>query len=218
MVARVLLRRNRRFYDGDYAYLKNLFQCFPEDVSPDNFVRLVILRWLLNRFRIPGPNQVRGYHRCSDLISDLVSYGHDAARIRQEILYLIKGACIIPEHLRYDSISDEDLICLSPAGAVHLRLLTNIDYLAACSENIWYDDKNLAESISKRISSMQYHFTYKTTLMNAKAILDYLKEQKAKSFSQPQLLIKPELLEDLHGVDDSIKVINKAIAEYDKRP
>jgi hypothetical protein len=100
---------------------------------------------------------------------------------------------------------------------VHLRLLTNVDYLAACSENTWYDDKNLAESISERIASIQRHFTYKTTLLNAKAILDYLEEQKAKSFSQPKSLIKPELLEDLHGIDDSIKAVGNAIEEYDKR-
>jgi len=214
MVTRGLLRGNRRFYDGDYAYLKNVFQCFPKDPLPDNFVRLAILRWLLNRFRIPGPNRVLGYHRCSDLISDLVSYGHNANRIQEEILYLIKGGCIIPEHLRYDSISPEDLIHLSPAGAVHLRLLTNVDYLAACAENIWYDDKNIAESISERIASNR-HFTYRTSLLNAKAILDYLGDKKVKGFPQPETLIKPELLEELHDISDSITSVEKAIKKYE---
>jgi hypothetical protein len=43
-VARVLLRMNRRYYDGDKSYLKNLFQCDPNDPRPDHLVRHRVLK------------------------------------------------------------------------------------------------------------------------------------------------------------------------------
>ena len=44
VVTRVLLRRNRRFYEGKSSFLENLFQCDPEDAQPDTFLRLGTVR------------------------------------------------------------------------------------------------------------------------------------------------------------------------------
>jgi hypothetical protein len=35
-VAHILFRMNRRFYDGNHSYVKNLFQCDPSDPKPDH--------------------------------------------------------------------------------------------------------------------------------------------------------------------------------------
>ncbi len=67
VVTRVLLRLNRRFYDGNESHLKNLFQCDPDDPRPDHFVRLAILRWLASRFRLKGPTGVKAFHRVDAL-------------------------------------------------------------------------------------------------------------------------------------------------------
>jgi hypothetical protein len=90
IVARVLLRMQRRFYDGDKAYIKNLVQCAPSDALPDHFIRLAALHWLDYRKDRTGPAGVNGFHRIADLVGDLVRLGHDAIRTREELLYLIR--------------------------------------------------------------------------------------------------------------------------------
>src|ERR1019366_3680997 len=54
VVARVLLRMQRRFYDGDKGYIKNLVQCNIDDALPDHFARVAILHWLERRQMLQG--------------------------------------------------------------------------------------------------------------------------------------------------------------------
>src|SRR5208282_5227182 len=86
IVSQVLLRMDRRFYDGDKSHVINLFQASNSDAVPDHFVRL----------------------------AKLVLLGHDASRVHEELLYLLKKACVLAEHQRLDELSEDDLICLSP--------------------------------------------------------------------------------------------------------
>lgn len=147
VVSRILLRGNRRFYEGDSSYVKNLFQCDPTDPRPDHFVRYRILEWLRLRSREPGPNGIKGYHRVADLISDLVVLGASRKRVLAEIEYLIRAMCILPEDQRMDKVTDEDLIAITPAGHVHLQLVQEFNYLAACAEDCWMGDENAAKLV-----------------------------------------------------------------------
>lgn len=63
VVVRVLLRRNRRFFDGNASFLANLFQCDPSDAHPDSFARISILSWFRARFNTRGPNQTKVFSR-----------------------------------------------------------------------------------------------------------------------------------------------------------
>ncbi len=192
VVARVLLRSNRRFYDGGHSHVKNLFQCAPDDPLPDNFVRLAILRWLEVQMGERGPLGIRGYHQFGRMVSDLAPLGYDADRLREEATYLLRERCIVAEHQRVDRLADGDLVRLSPAGYVHLTLLQTPDYLAACSEDTWVTDYSLAERIAKRIghSGLQQHFAWPTVLSNAEEFLKYLhaQAQARPSFSETYLL------------------------------
>jgi hypothetical protein len=182
LVSRVLLRMNRRFYDGDQSYLKNLFQCFPRDARPNHFTRVQIMQWLRARMRQPGPTGVRGYHKASAIIADLVPRGHDTNRIRADLLYFVKAGCVVAEHQGIDSVSDDDLVTLSPSGHVHLMLVENLDYLAACAEDIWFDKLEIAQRISGRIGrhGAHGHYMLKTTLLNANELINYLLAAEAE--------------------------------------
>ena len=182
VVSRVLLRMNRRFYDGDQSYLKNLFQCFPLDVRPNHFTRVQIMQWLRTRMRQAGPTGVRGYHKASSIVADLVPRGHDADRIRADLLYFVKAGCVVAEHQGVDSVNDDDLVTLSTSGHVHLMLIENLDYVAACAEDIWFDKREIAQRISERIGQRVAHGHYlpKTTLLNANELIKYLLSAEAE--------------------------------------
>jgi hypothetical protein len=188
IVTRVLLRQNRRFYDGDESHLKNVFQCVPSDPRPDHFVRLAILLWLAQRFQEKGPTGVRAFHRADRLITELLPFGHDALRIRQELLYLVKATCVLTEHQRPDSVSDEDLICLSPAGFAHLEMIKNFDYLAACAEDSWVSDHEFAQRVAVRIGQYGVHFHYarETTRANAGEFIRHLVADAGEEVAVPE--------------------------------
>lgn len=176
VVARVLLRMQRRFYDGTKAYIKNLVQCDPSDPLPDHFVRLSILHWLNNRRGNIGPAGVIGFHAVGNIIHDLVHLGHDANRVHEEILFLAKEGCIVPEHLRFDAIGESDLVKVTASGLVHLQLMANPDYLAACAEDTWVSDQGFAERVAYRITSrgLRGQFSRLTSSTNAAEFVEYL--------------------------------------------
>jgi hypothetical protein len=177
-IARVLFRTNRRYYDGDQSFVKNMFQCDPAAANPSSFLRYWILAWLRAHGPRPGPSGLKGYHRQAALVRDLLSVGADPDAVRKECRYLAAAGCVIPERLRANDIADCDLIVITPAGHVHLELAYHdFFYLAACAEDCWVTDDNLAEAIRLRTTQQPFYYglSWKNTLENAKALCEYLR-------------------------------------------
>jgi hypothetical protein len=184
---------SRRFYDGNIGYLKNIVQCDPSDPLPDHFTRLTILQWFEQRIRTKGPACVEGFHRNVDMIRDLVTIGHDATRVREELLYLVRQGCLVAEHLRTDVIQDSDLVKITSSGAVHLQLMANPEYLAACAEDTWIGDDTLSRRVAARIGSSDTHFSPVTTTKNAHEFVAYLTESLRRSPRGPEVFLATEL-------------------------
>ena len=191
VVTRVLLKVHRRFYDGDKAYIKNLVQCDTSDPLPDHFVRLAILYWLEKHQNKEGPAGVRGFHAAGKIVNDLVQLGHDANRVRAELLYLVKGGCVIPEHLQSDKVDHDDLVMLTASGLVHLQLMANPDYLAACAEDTYLSDQDLVKRVVARIVSRDTvgHFSRLTTARNASEFVEYLKAKAAERIGSSEVYL-----------------------------
>ena len=219
VVARVLLRMQRRFYDGDRAYVKNLIQCDPEDPLPDHFVRLSILHWLEQRQRVPGPAGVEGFHAVRRIVQDLVHLCHDAGRVRKDLLYLAREGCVVAEHLRVNELSDRDLVRLTASGLVHLQLMANPDYLAACAEDTWLSDPTLADRIANRIRTdgLKGHFSRLTTAKNASDLVYYLKAQAKERMSSPESYLKEELVVELSTLKEAEAAVGAIEIDVSKR-
>ena len=208
VVARVLLRMNRRFYDGDKSYLKNVLQCDPEDALPDHFVRLTLLHWFEQRLREKGPAGVEGFHRVADMITDLSALGHDGERVRTDLGYLAREGCVVAEHLRTDRIGDQDLVKITASGVVHLQLTANPEYLSACAEDAWMSDVGLAKHVAERISTnIGDHFTPVTTARNTRDFLAYLSARAKELLRSPGAYLNSErtsILDVLRLAEESI--------------
>ncbi len=205
VIARVLLRMQRRFYDGDKAHIKNIVQCVPDDALPDHFVRLSILHWLEQHQRIQGPAGVEGFHATGTVIQNLVQLGHDAIRVSEEMLYLIKEGCVVAEHLRTDHIDDGDLVRLTASGLVHLQLMASPDYLAACAEDTWIADCEFAHSVIARISSRGIggHFSRVTTAKNATEFVTYLKARASERLGRPEVYLDGKQMTELNTLREA---------------
>lgn len=192
VVTCVLLRRNRRFYDGNASFVANLFQCVPNDAKPNSFVRFAILQWLRSHFRERGPTGIKGFHRYRDLASDLIPLGHDSLRIKDEVVYLIQHGCIITEHQQLELRTVDDLLLLSPSGFVHLNIVSDPSYLAACSEETWVTSEKMAKEVSNRIGFFgpQVHYSPVTMLLNAKDFIKYLMRRSDTELANPKAYLE----------------------------
>jgi hypothetical protein len=175
-VATVLMRMNRRFYDSDHSYVKNLFSANREDARPSFFCRYMVLKWLREKFSSSGTDGLKGYYRKGEVKQELMAYGLSPDMLDREFNYLLASACVLAEHLRLDSVLDEDLVRIGPAGFVHLDLVGNVSYLAAVAEDTFFSDRLQAERIASRIKDPSKHLHLKTTVDNATELVEYLED------------------------------------------
>ena len=219
VVARVLLRMQRRFYDGDKAYVKNLVQCNSEDALPDHFVRLAVLHWLERRHTLQGPAGVIGFHRVEDLLRDLVQLGHDADRTRSELIYLIREGCTIAEHQRTDEVRDGDLVKITASGLVHLQLMANPEYLAACAEDTFLSDLQLAKRVAERITAkgLTGQFSRVTAAKNVRELVEYLKERAEEKVAAPEVYMDDASTLGLNTLREAQAAVGAIEIEFSKR-
>ncbi|HYG36143.1 MAG TPA: type I restriction endonuclease [Clostridia bacterium] len=216
VVAKVLLRTSRRYYDGDESFVKNLFQSDLASSRPCAFLRYWILAWLRSRGWTMGPSGVKGYHRLGDLVRDLLTIGADPDNVRSEVRYLARAGCLLPEHLRADSIKDGDLIRITPSGHVHLELAhRDLNYLAACSEDSWMTQFKVADDIRDRITQQPFWrgLSWANTLANARGFSEYLKALQENSINAapylPPTRVEPEKV-------DFDKILNEISSHHQR--
>lgn len=208
VVTRVLLRMNRRFYDGSVAIIRNLFQCNPLHVAPSNLSRYSILKWLEGMWGEFGPTKVKGFHRVERMMKELAPLGIDSSVLEEDVKYLVEAGCIATEHQRREIQSDSDLISLSASGRAHLRMISNTDYLAACSEDCWIADEERVRQIAKRIGAggRKQHYRQTTQAENAAALAEYLATDPLMGSLTAKVLIAPFLdpARDINTLRDHI--------------
>jgi len=183
LVERVLIRMNRRFYDTDRSYVKNLLAIDNKDSHPNHFSRLMILRWLFGKFSLQGSAGMKGYFPIRAMIDELSLYGLEPPIIRRDIEYLTKAQCVVTEDFRDEDLTDDDLIRLAPAGFVHLDLLTSVTYLAAIAEDTWFFDEAPARRIADRIQNLQNQYQADIAVTNARDAVSFFLEQRTKAIA-----------------------------------
>lgn len=209
LVTTVLLRLNRRFYDGDAAYLRNIIGINDKDRNPSYFARLMVLRWLHLRLDQFGPTRLRGYHPIRDIKSEFSAYGIDSEIVVREVEYLAKSNCIIAEDFRTEGLADDDLVKLGPAGHVHIHLMSNVHYLAAVAEDTWFDNEVIAKGIASRIKDQREHYHVRTVLYNAVDVMQYLHGVRSQKIVPVQNLVQLEKFSSLTDLASTLSAVGK---------
>lgn len=208
-VATVLLRMNRRFYDSDFSYIKNIFAGNIDDPLPAYFCRYMILGWLRDSFRLTGPRGLKGYFRKSDVKSALVPYGLAPEVLDREFNYLLSAQCVIAEHLRLDKVDDDDLVRIGPAGFVHLDLISNVNYLAAVAEDTYFEDRLQAERVSARIRKPEAHLHLKTASDNAHEVVAFLEQCWERLVPSGGLFMADDLRQRMTAFQEARDALNR---------
>lgn len=185
-----ILRGNRHYYSDIDSRIKNLFASEYNDDWVDPFIRVDILRWLDKFKNNIGPNGTKGFYKSGSMIEDLSSLGHSEEVVIRELRYLIRSKLILSENTN-EEVDTNDLIRISQYGSLHIHLLNNITYLAACSEDVLYKNTEIIKNISDRITGKigDGYLSKTTVIHNVEDMLDYLKDYKSQYISRPNDII-----------------------------
>lgn len=206
-----LLRKNRKYYKGEESNFVNLFYSNYNDDMPDPFVRIDILYWLRNRNAMEGPTKVKGMFAAGELLRDLQLVGHELNIIQRELNYLIKRGLILSETLS-DKADKDDLIKIALPGLLHLRLLKNVTYLAACAEDVLFKDATVMTTISRRLASSSY--TSKTSMaLTAHEMIEYLIEYQKEFYSYSEQYICDEQKMEICDLSKCRETVEKWIQD-----
>lgn len=203
LIALILFKGKRKYFSDRESHIKNLFDSDNEDVLPDPFVRIAILRWLKENKRVAGPNRSIGFHKLETLIGELQAAGHSGERTFQEVSKLIEAGCISAENLHSD-IAMEDLITISPAGLIHLDLLKNINYLSAVSEDVFFRENQAAKEIKDNIigAGKFKSDSRQAAISNAKVLSDYMLSYHERFFVGERMILNQDNQKDLIDLNE----------------
>lgn len=216
LVIRTILRGSRRYYSDSTSYVKNIFSSSPDDIIPDPFIRLSILRWLNANFKKAGPTKNVGYHKISSLLNSLLPYGHDHERLQRELSFLITEKYIVTESQEIDNYGIEDLVTISPSGKVLVELLNDINYLASCAEDVYYREVQIATVIADRCSGKNGTslYSHETIVQNAKSLIEYLsKYRDGFLIRKPNLFIEEKNIIDYTDLTKQEEIIQSHVAK-----
>ena len=186
----VLLRKNRRYYNGDESNFINLFGSDYDDDFPDPFVRVDVLNWLQNMGGIEGPSGDKGLHSVTKMEQNLQVYGHSIDVIQRELVYLIKKGLVFCENTTAQP-KENDLIKITIPGALHINMLTNVAYLAACAEDTLFKNTVIMTNISSRLK-LREGGSKLISALNAKDLVDYLIDYRNQYYNVSSELIAEE--------------------------
>lgn len=203
-----ILRKNRKYYNGEESNVVNLFHANYNDDFPDPFVKIDILRWLKDRLTKEGPSKTKGMFPVYELIRDMQVIGHNANVVYRELNYLVKRGLIMSESLM-DNVDNDELVKISLPGIMHLNMLSNIVYLAACAEDVIFKNTTVMMSISRRLSSNAYLSKLAITV-TAHEMIKYLSDYRNEFCSYPETYIIDDAQ---NGIYDLIEC-KEAIAKW----
>ena len=204
-IMNALLRKNRKFYNEANSNFVNLFASDFQDDFPDPLARLDILFWLKNRKATLGINNTMGFHKIQTLLKEVQLFGHKESILLREINLLAQKGLILTEN-QNEQVSDEDLIKISPSGSLHVNLLKNVSYLAACAEAVMYRNTDVMDNIAKRLKTNNY-LDLSNQILTAGDMLNYLSEYRKRYFSNPEIYLKKDVIFNNYNLQSSIDYI-----------
>lgn len=204
-----LLRKNRRYFNGEESYFVNLFYSNYNDDFPDPFVRIDILRWLRSKYAKEGPTKSKGLFSVNEIIRNMQIMGHNADIVNRELNYLVKRNLILTESLM-NSVCKDDLIKISIPGLLHLNMLNNVTYLAACAEDVLFKNTTVMMGISKRLATNAY-LSKLSMAITAQDMIQYLSSYRSEFCSHPESYIINGEQMSIYDLSDCKKAISKWI-------
>ena len=105
-------------------------------------------------------------------------------------------------------MSDEDLLCLAPAGFVHLEILSNVNYLAAVAEDTWFYTEEEAKRVAERIKSLEQQYALDVVIANARDVLKFLSDERLSRISSTSVIVEHALFEELTSLADVTESID----------
>ena len=129
-VLKILMRTAYRFFSDDTGFVKNLFECAQTWENPDNFLLIEVLYYLTKNRHVRGQIGLEGYFSIEYLADVLQLQGFVRNDVHSACNHLLRAQLVEADHMNIEQVSYEDSLKISPAGFIHLRILSErLEYL-----------------------------------------------------------------------------------------
>jgi hypothetical protein len=133
LLLKVLMRGDYRLFSEDAGFICNLFWA-PRDVWSGNIFLLAEVLGFFAQEARAGADKITGYWRLEELISDLGAMGFLEEEIRATAQHALEKKLVAYDGEDSSSLTDMDLIKITPSGFIHLRSLPHfIEYLSSAA-------------------------------------------------------------------------------------
>jgi hypothetical protein len=135
-------------YSDNSGFIYNLFWAPQETFSGNIFLTAEVLGFFAQAGK-SGADNIIGYWRLEELLSDLASMGFEEIEMRSCVVNLLNQKMLAYDGEGVGDPSDHDLIKITPSGFIHLRSLPYfIEYISSVALHAPVKDRSVADKIA----------------------------------------------------------------------
>jgi len=150
LILNAMMKTDYLFFAENHGFVSNLFNFDSDTSTSDNFIRLEILLFLVERRKVRGDAGVEGYFHASTICERLRTMGYSPRDVLVELTWAAKRGLILVDHFSDRPIVESDIVKAHAAAFVHTHILMNrFEYIANCALTTKVFDKSVAEKIAE---------------------------------------------------------------------
>jgi len=149
-VLNALMKTDYLYFSEDHGFVRNLFDFSTGSRTGDNFIRMEILQFLVDRRKFNGDIGIEGYYQVSSICAYLSALGYDPNDVILELNWAVKYGLIITDQFSDRDIVQTDVVKAHASAYVHTSLLTRrVEYVANCALTMKVFERPVAERIAE---------------------------------------------------------------------
>jgi GTPase SAR1 family protein len=147
-VLNALMKTDYLYFADDHGFVSNLFDFCDGTTTSDNFIRIEILAFLVDRRKITGDVLLEGYFQAARLCEHLGLMGYDPADVLKELNWCAARGLVTSEYAGDRTLVESDIVKAHASAFVHTTLLMNrLEFVANCALTMKMFDHELAARI-----------------------------------------------------------------------
>lgn len=191
-ILNALMKTDYLYFAEDHGFVSNIFDFSDDTKTSDNFLRLEILQFLVDRRKFRGEIGIEGYFQVSGICEKLAIFGYESRDVLKEVSWAVRRGLVISEFTDRDAV-ESDVVRAHASAYVHTTLLTKrLEYIPNCALTMKIFDRPSAERIAEvwNLTRNDYDISFDRKKELLRLLRDYFFVQLERRRSQFPLSVE----------------------------